>query len=1833
MKEGDVKLVNFGGIVRNTSGSIGADGEMEEMINLRRKDGSLRPMSDNRLLPGLEHCCLEYRYIYIHNNDYQHFVGYREGKVWYFAYLGDAGVAVELSEPVVLMSVVWDDAVELQYCQTGNVLNVVDGGGIHYFLWRKDRYVSVPSDYNGEGESEEIAPEFQVDFRVANKFFGGGGYPMVRAVESKDAWVTPWGNNAKAKGVASVSEREAYAVGLMRASRAFSKEMNEPTGYFLLCTALKLYDGSYVLMSRPVLMMPPNVVNYAKRDDACYNVLRFWETNSVGDSVVGATRRRTSDDGEQVWEMGLYGLGASSSATDPIRNSAMETTLYRFVKDGGLTRNVYFKRNGNGRLSNVSVFRNQQVQCCSNYIPDLQCVYGYGSYVQGRAPFQALSQVGDAFFDRMVEVVSEKRARSAGLIDSAGRPLYDNVRGRDGGDYEVELYNNFGFENFLIPSGCRGEGVNAGKRLYCMNMPSEIQMRIHRGIDSAYEDIVESVCVFMTRELEPTALDDSAVRDKLQSLFVHCSYLTERDCVNGGSDYSLISGSSDLFSRNKDGGGKHDPNFGENFYVPLRDVEEIKEELHREHNFYKIAEIKLKDFRPGGWQRLEIDAGVFKNLVSQEVLKIDASDRSSYRPRVSLMYNGRLHFANYSRSLFLGYPLQYFFNMQQNVVGDKHYADYVSIGQYSRGEKLLMAGVAKGVLGVASDWLKWKADAHPALCVEVDIDTNEGVQTVRRYCYHGSGAMRVYNLNAMLSYPDNRAKEMRIVVQGIGKLRKLVHVNGVTQYVDVDRLWIGKGRYALRPHGSFDFSYYVSPALRPIELDWSESVDGAEVLDYERYKQYLYVIDKELSGTEEVVNGLRASATDNPLYFPYANTWRVGNQQIVGMAVNAEAVGEGQTGAAPLYVFATDGVYGLFVDAGGQTVYNNSRAISREVCNNRKSITYVNIGVAFSSANGIMILRGEELLDVTDSLEGDYMRFADDAATECLPIAVNAMTNERLTDLLPAITNERFLDYCRNGCIIGFNYYDKELYISNPLRLENGEYKYPYSYVIDLKHGFAATKRDIVVEQYIQNYPDTYMLRDGRLEVLGLSGDRGNECMFLTRPLKFGFQNFKQAMRVVLRGYLSVNSGIDHVLSVRSLDMRYSARCIDVDALCPEELCMDIRANGAEVYKMELSKPRCEEMEVYDGADVVSYTVHYGGDSAHADMEVVFARGLAKGDVADDPVDIGSGIYYLNGDLGVAYETHAPVSGTFDVVRDYLEQSQAVTRYHQQSGVVIVDMRNGMADVLKVATGDVLVHFADGRSCYTYFIKAFVLNEGGDGAEVTYEQLYALYDKELLLPRMKDIAFVKDASGNVCDMSIRSHTRYNIRWYQGDAPVGVPLHQCSFKTGAIKDDVYVASNPEEVLNLVYLIHSGSYRKEQERKGVVLLEDWKRFYRYVPGQLDPSVVLEDGCLYAASWRGNGTVHRYDVFEARCASDYVKMPASAFVADMECIVAQGDYDSAALSHRVYVKPSYNALHFSPRNIVFGTSDAHYPYLEVVNKTVNPYERYRVVFGDNGIDAFDFLKKCRQGGYEWIDVTDLPGDVVHLEGQRNYKIRDAIAGKTYAFFCKHQERVKYKTLVERIGRGYYEAKHTLASTTLGVRDGEVLCVLYGGKRYDVVYRGAGTISAQELVDNLQGYQSVPPVNEDKQLSVLTNKWVRFVDLDGRVVDFRLSQKGAMRQRSVYVSFTYKALRSALRGKADSVASAAGTLYMLSYVDDLLATASERKAGVYVFGSYDARRWAFLGGNELGKTFRDLGCKTERVDCKYFRILFVGNLSANSSIEYCELSSMARLLENKIR
>lgn len=115
-------------------------------------------------------------------------------------------------------------------------------------------------------------------------------------------------------------------------------------------------------------------------------------------------------------------------------------------------------------------------------------------------------------------------------------------------------------------------------------------------------------------------------------------------------------------------------------------------------------------------------------------------------------------------------------------------------------------------------------------------------------------------------------------------------------------------------------------------------------------------------------NTIYTSEVNNPFYFPVTGINTVGLGDILGICSTTKALSEGQFGQFPLYAFTDEGVWALAISSTGE--YTNVSPISRDVCNNPKSITQIDNAIIFSTARGLLLLSGSETNCITLPLEG-----------------------------------------------------------------------------------------------------------------------------------------------------------------------------------------------------------------------------------------------------------------------------------------------------------------------------------------------------------------------------------------------------------------------------------------------------------------------------------------------------------------------------------------------------------------------------------------------------------------------------------------------------------------------------------------------------------------------------------------------------------------------------------------------------------------------------------------------------------------------------------------------
>lgn len=203
---------------------------------------------------------------------------------------------------------------------------------------------------------------------------------------------------------------------------------------------------------------------------------------------------------------------------------------------------------------------------------------------------------------------------------------------------------------------------------------------------------------------------------------------------------------------------------------------------------------------------------------------------------------------------------------------------------------------------------------------------------------------------------------------------------------------------------------------------------------------------------EMLANYIIQSEVNNPLVFKAEGYFRVGTGKIMAMSSTTQALSEGQFGQFPLLVFSESGVWALTVADTGY--YNSIHPISREVCNNPKSVTQTDGAVFFVSKKGLMVIVGSQVKCVSEQLSG------------------KTKTNALLTD---EISFNEFLQ----DAFIAYDYRDSLLWIFNTTVITS--YQQPYIYSI--KSGtFGRVTDDLfdtfLVTNAVNDYPD-YLLSAG----------------------------------------------------------------------------------------------------------------------------------------------------------------------------------------------------------------------------------------------------------------------------------------------------------------------------------------------------------------------------------------------------------------------------------------------------------------------------------------------------------------------------------------------------------------------------------------------------------------------------------------------------------------------------------------------------------------------------------------------------------------------------------
>lgn len=234
-------------------------------------------------------------------------------------------------------------------------------------------------------------------------------------------------------------------------------------------------------------------------------------------------------------------------------------------------------------------------------------------------------------------------------------------------------------------------------------------------------------------------------------------------------------------------------------------------------------------------------------------------------------------------------------------------------------------------------------------------------------------------------------------------------------------VWTSGEVYAcdMKPHPFLNCSYAY----------WGLSKKLEEMSSRSRIEELSTFVSGE-NRKENDAHKLYVSAMNNPFYFPLSGN-NLLSAKILGFAIAATTLSQGQFGQFPLYVFTEDGVWVMETAADGSFV--TSKPLSREVCSNPASITPLDQAVIFLSQKGVMLLEGSQVVELSPNMNGKHYTVEDTAKT--------IIEGTTYSSLLPAASDSNpFMNFMKDAKI-AYDYAGKRLIF---ISASNQGYQYVY---------------------------------------------------------------------------------------------------------------------------------------------------------------------------------------------------------------------------------------------------------------------------------------------------------------------------------------------------------------------------------------------------------------------------------------------------------------------------------------------------------------------------------------------------------------------------------------------------------------------------------------------------------------------------------------------------------------------------------------------------------------------------------------------------------------------
>lgn len=459
----------------------------------------------------------------------------------------------------------------------------------------------------------------------------------------------------------------------------------------------------------------------------------------------------------------------------------------------------------------------------------------------------------------------------------------------------------------------------------------------------------------------------------------------------------------------------------------------------------------IKSLRIGEWSNpltpyiiptTQTDITKLENLIYQELMIDDQFSHHSYGANSSFIYNNRLRLSQIRTTFFKGFNTQHF------------------------------------------DWLtNYNGTAAPSTSsdptiIEVELLVDNKTQYVYAPYMDYFGSAPEPFLQSYLSYPDPRAKKMRI-------------------YKSASGVWGEVFSASLEPHAYLNISFFVNDNLAPIKQTGTNTRTPVTVM---------------LPVTLFEKNKLKLSEINNPFILPSINTYLVGTGDILAESSIIMNVSDRNYGMYPVFVFTTDGVFTM-AGQDAETVHSSVQAPTYLEPPISSVIGATPYGVVFITKRGLM-----QISNYKTEFLSQLLREDDDT----LDIDSTGITGSELS--YPIASFNVFL---KTATSMVYNPYQDELIIS-----ASG---YPYNYVYDYetKSFYLSTN---MVGLIVQNsFPNIYYITDNNLIDISQSQGKASKVTLLTRPIQFQSADIKKLERIFLRA-LMYNASNINVAAYHSMD-------------------------------------------------------------------------------------------------------------------------------------------------------------------------------------------------------------------------------------------------------------------------------------------------------------------------------------------------------------------------------------------------------------------------------------------------------------------------------------------------------------------------------------------------------------------------------------------------------------------------------------------------------------------------------------------------------------------------